>query len=44
MSELKNCNDCPERWGCIVACPEVNMILASIDIQLCEEEINNVSH
>jgi hypothetical protein len=38
MSELKDCNKCDERWSCVVACPEVNAILASIDIQLCEEE------
>ena len=37
MTKLKDCNGCPERWGCIVACEEVNMILASIDIQLTKE-------
>ena len=36
--KLKTCDNCPDRWSCIIACPDVNEILASIDIELCEKE------
>jgi len=35
---MKTCNDCPERFGCIEPCEEVNLILASIYIK--SEDIN----
>lgn len=37
---MKTCNDCPERFGCIEPCEEVNLILASIDIKFVKEMTN----